>query len=235
MSLREHREAQSPHPPFNSELGLEDEPEPWFPSGRRGRLGFIAVSFRKAREPEVETPRRQGATWAVTLTCLHPAALRAVARRSDRPSDQRDGGPLPGSRPRELASGRDRSALPDFLHTPPPDADTGCPASARWPPTTAARYCRRPGPGGLSDVTGHEAMTARRDSRRALRRLRARRAWPGPEAGCVGRFVAGWTGECAGSYLPPRRPAVGCQGRPQAVSAASLPLTAHCRSPTDSS
>ncbi len=42
-------------------------------------------------------------------------------------------------------------------------------------------------------------MTARRGSRRALRRLRARRAWPDPEAGYGGRFVAGWTGECAGS------------------------------------
>ena len=66
------------------------------------------------------------------------------------------------------------------------------------------RVVRQPVRGGPSDVTGHEAVTAWRGSRRAPRRLRARAAWPGPEAGCGGRFVAGWTGECAGSYLPPK-------------------------------
>ncbi len=103
----------------------------------------------------------------MALTCLHPAAPRAAARRSDRPADPRDEEPRRGSRHRVLPSGRDRSALPGFLHRPLLDADTGSPASVRWPQRASTQYCRRPEPDGPADVKTHGAATARRSRLKA--------------------------------------------------------------------
>ena len=76
--------------------------------------------FQIVREipQDTEAQRHQAITWVVALTCLHPAALRAAARRSDRPADPPDGGRPRGSRHHVPASMPNRSALPGYCATP---------------------------------------------------------------------------------------------------------------------